>query len=54
MNPQLIAHGSGIDDVALILTPLVLFFVLRHLSRRKSGEPGEEQQVPGPKQTEGP
>lgn len=41
----LLAHGSGIDDVAFVLFPIVIFLALQWLNRRK------QRQEKGPADT---
>jgi hypothetical protein len=44
MSP-LVAHGSGIDEMAFVALPIVIFLTLQWLSRRKARQ---EQENRGP------
>ena len=38
---MLLAHGSGIDDAAFVVLPLLVFAALRWFNRRQSPQPVE-------------
>lgn len=38
---MILAHGSGIDDTAFVVLPLLVFAALRWLNRRRSPQPDE-------------
>ena len=46
----LLAHGSGIDEVAFVLLPIVIFLTLQWLSRRKQRQ---EKGPDGTNETDG-
>ncbi len=35
MSPVILAHGTGIDDIAFVVLPLLVFAALRWLNRRQ-------------------
>jgi hypothetical protein len=38
---MILAHGSGIDDAAFIVVPILVFAAFRWLNRRQSPQPEE-------------
>ncbi|MGH8972567.1 MAG: hypothetical protein ACRD0C_05125 [Acidimicrobiia bacterium] len=41
----MLAHGSGLDEIAFVALPIVIFLILQWLSRRKARQ---EQDNRGP------
>jgi hypothetical protein len=36
MSPVVVAHGSGVDEIAFVTLPVLIFLTLQWLSRRKA------------------
>ena len=43
MRPMILAHGSGIDDAAFVVLPLLVIAALRWLNRRPRPQQDEAQ-----------
>ncbi len=52
----MLAHGSGIDDIAFVALPILVFVALQWLNRRKVRQQSREQENggAGPNESTGP
>ena len=52
---MILAHNGGIDEIAFVALPVLVFVTLQYLNRRKNRQAGEQQENegPGPNETPG-